>query len=243
MTWKKEAELNAEHRSFPQRFAQRLHNLHSTVPCYTDVEHVDGLIFLPKKAFNSFCTWMLLPTVRYTPSCVAPKMKTGGGVKAVRGDEGEHNLDNERGVEMYHAENLPESGQRCKCILSDLAPLDWSGRGSNGKFMGKVWVMELEKGVPAVELMAVVVASNILPARATSETLFYRNVRLKRTRLAPIPSFIKSLFDRQHLFPFKTDGSATRVVWQGCFFLFFLSGHYFASVASNTKSVTQLRPP
>lgn len=33
---------------------------------------VHRLIFLPKKAFKSFCTWMLLPTVLYTPSCVSP---------------------------------------------------------------------------------------------------------------------------------------------------------------------------
>lgn len=58
-------------------------------------------------------------------------------MKAVRGDEAEHSLDKERGVEMYHAENLPESGQRCKRILPDLAPLDWSARESNGNFMGK----------------------------------------------------------------------------------------------------------
>lgn len=28
--------------------------------------------FLPKKAFSNFCTWILLPTVRYTPSVVIP---------------------------------------------------------------------------------------------------------------------------------------------------------------------------
>lgn len=29
--------------------------------------------FLPKKAFSNFCTWILLPTVRYTPSVVIPE--------------------------------------------------------------------------------------------------------------------------------------------------------------------------
>lgn len=70
MTEKKEAELECR--------MQKLYG--AAAACLrTDVEHIDGLIFLPKKVFNSFCTWMLLPTVRYTPSCVAPKMKMGGG--------------------------------------------------------------------------------------------------------------------------------------------------------------------
>lgn len=92
MTGKKKQSSNAECRSFTER-QQRVRSevahpaeLHSAVCCRTDVEHIDRLIFLPKKAFNSFCTWMLLPTVRYTPSCVAPKMKMGGGVKALKGD-------------------------------------------------------------------------------------------------------------------------------------------------------------
>lgn len=57
----------------------------------------------------------------------------------------------------------------------------------------------MEKRVPAVEFMAVVIDSNIPPfiflAWATTETLFYRNVRLKRIRLAPTWSFVKSQFD------------------------------------------------
>lgn len=115
-------------------FARRLHNLHSTVPCCTDV---DGLVFLPKKAFNSFCTWMLLPTVRYTPSCVAPKMKMGEReLKVVGGDEGEHTVDQERGVEMYHVKPA-RSRPKMQTLLHDLASLDWSGCESNGNFMGK----------------------------------------------------------------------------------------------------------
>lgn len=110
--------LNTE-RGSSSMFTQWLHNLHSTVPCCTDVEHVDGLIFLPKKAFNSFCTWMLLPTVRYTPSCVAPKMKMGEEVKAVRGDEGEHKLDTERGVEMYHTKPA-RIGPKMQTLQPDL---------------------------------------------------------------------------------------------------------------------------
>lgn len=59
--------------------------------------------------------------------------------------------------------------------------------------------MELEKRVPAVEFMAVVIDSNILPfmslAWAMTETLFYRNVRLKRILLAPTWSFVKSQID------------------------------------------------
>lgn len=47
------------------------------------VKRVRGLISLPKKVFNSFCTWMLLPTVRYTPSCVTPGKTRGGGKKEI----------------------------------------------------------------------------------------------------------------------------------------------------------------
>lgn len=38
-------------------------------------------IFLPKKAFKSFCTWMLLPTVLYTPSSVNAAKRRGGDKK------------------------------------------------------------------------------------------------------------------------------------------------------------------
>lgn len=90
MTEKKEAELECRMQKLYGAAAACLR--WGCTTCWaaqrrcTDVEHIDGLIFLPKKPFNSFCTWMLLPTVRYTPSCVAPKMKMGGGVEAVRGD-------------------------------------------------------------------------------------------------------------------------------------------------------------
>lgn len=82
-----------------------------------------------------------------------------------------------------------------------------------------------EKRVPAVELMAVLVASIILPfvsfAQATSETSFYRQVWLKRTRLDLLSSSEKCLFERKRFSSSETQHCATRVVLQGCSFLFF----------------------
>lgn len=148
---------------------------------------------------------------------------------------------------MYNA-GPARNGPETQTLLPDLAPLDWSGRESNGNFMGKAWVMGLEKRVPAVELMAVVVTSNIPPfvslAQATSETLFYRNVRLKRTRLAQPSSFVKHQFDRSHFSPIRKDTAVQHVLYSpGVSFSFFLSEQYFAGVASKAKSVTQLRLP
>lgn len=197
---------------------------HGLVESCTDVEHVHCLILLPKKAFNSFCTWMLLPTVLYTPSCVAPKMKMRGGVRAVRWDEGKYNLDKERAVEMYHAEPA-RVGLKIQTLLPDLATLVWSSRESNGNFIGKAWVMELEKRVPAVEFTAVIVNFYRLPflslAQATTETLFYQNFILKRIRLQlgilqkPVWSWALLFIRNRPLCDW---------VWyskQGCSFLFF----------------------
>lgn len=71
---------------------------------WTDVERVRRVISLPKKAFKSFCTWMLLPTVLYTPSCVTPRREEGRLKKKKKREKrkGECNLDTYRAVEMYH---------------------------------------------------------------------------------------------------------------------------------------------
>ena len=74
---------------------------------WTDVERVRRVISLPKKAFKSFCTWMLLPTVLYTPSCVTPGREGRWNLKKKKKRErekekGECNLDVSRAVEMYH---------------------------------------------------------------------------------------------------------------------------------------------
>lgn len=169
--------------------------------CHTDVQHIDWLIFLPKKAFNSFCTWMLLPTVRYTPSCVAPKMKMGVGEGCRREEEIKGSTIRTNGeVWKCTTGRLPECGQRCKrsCLILSL----WTGAvvSQAAILWAKRECAELEKRVPAVEFMAVVIDCNIPPfislAWATTGTLFYRNVRLKRTKLAPTWSFVKSQFDR-----------------------------------------------
>lgn len=70
---------------------------------------------------------MLLPTVRYTPSCVTPnaKKKEKGGEEEVRGkkEEGGYNLDKERAVEMYHTEPA-RVGLEIQMLLPDLATPD-----------------------------------------------------------------------------------------------------------------------
>lgn len=106
MTGKKEAELQCRMQKLYGAAAARLlwgcTTCWAAQHCCTDVEHIDGLIFLPKKAFNSFCTWMLLPTVRYTPSCVAPKMKMGG-----RGEGGKRRLRGAQAGQRERCGNVP----------------------------------------------------------------------------------------------------------------------------------------
>lgn len=92
---------------------------------WTDVERVRRVISLPKKAFKSFCTWMLLPTVLYTPSCVTPRREEGRLKKKKKKGKKEKGsviwTRTERWKCTTCVSQQPELGYRCSCLITDVS--------------------------------------------------------------------------------------------------------------------------
>lgn len=118
---------------------------------WTDVKHVHSLISLPKKAFKSFCTWMLLPTVLYTPSCVTPG-KRREREREVKKKKGECHMDKYRAVEIYRMsfQSVHDTTWRYRCsfliVNTSFNYLVWDGTVFHVWIMSPIsclWIMGL----------------------------------------------------------------------------------------------------